>query len=84
MSTTEFGTLLTGETYDWSCSNLNVNQRLHIKTKNSSTCPEHCSSHTSCETCLSSQVKYFYYDHLFHIKPCLKLNYSKGRRRRVA
>lgn len=59
MRTSEFGTLLTGESlYDWSCSSLDLNQRSNIKIKNSSFCPERCSAHKSCESCLSSQVNY--------------------------
>lgn len=59
MHTSEFGTFSTsGSLYDWSCSNLDLNQRSNIKIKNSSICPERCSAHKSCETCLSSQVKY--------------------------
>jgi len=57
--TSEFGTLSnSGSLYDWSCSSLDLNQRSNIKIKNSSICPERCSAHKSCETCLSSQVKY--------------------------
>ncbi|XP_050427055.1 multiple epidermal growth factor-like domains protein 8 [Adelges cooleyi] len=52
----EFGTLLTGESlYDWSCNSQDLNQRSNIKIKNSSICPDRCSAHKSCETCLSSQ-----------------------------
>jgi len=56
MHTSEFGTISTsGSLYDWSCSSLDLNQRSNMKIKNSSICPERCSAHKSCETCLSSQ-----------------------------
>lgn len=62
MHKSEFGEISTSEfLYDWSCSSQDDDSKEEsaIIIKNSSTCPQRCSAHKSCEKCLSSQVNYF-------------------------